>query len=52
MEGYLTHVGNTSMEIEINVFQEGKIKANSLFTMIAREAANPLKGYLVPQLSF
>ena len=40
MEGYLNHVGRTSMEIEINVVQEGKLKANSLFTMIARKASN------------
>ncbi len=52
MEGYLNHVGKTSMEIEINVLQEGKLKANSLFTMVARDAKNPEKGYQVPQLSF
>ena len=38
IEGYLNHVGKTSMEIEINVMQEGVLKANSLFTMIARYA--------------
>jgi len=40
------------MEVEINVIQGGKLKANSLFTMIARDANNPLKGYPVPALTF
>ena len=48
MEGYLNYVGKTSMEIEMNVFQEGQLKANSLFTMVARDAKNPMKGYRVP----
>ena len=52
LEGYLNHVGKTSMEIEINVIQENKLKANSLFTMIARDAKDPSKGYPVPALSF
>jgi hypothetical protein len=34
------------------VEQEGKLKASSLFTMIAREASNHLKGYAVPALDF
>jgi acyl-coenzyme A thioesterase 9 len=40
IEGYLNSVGKTSMEIEINVQQEGKLKATSIFTMIARNAEN------------
>jgi acyl-CoA hydrolase len=52
IEGYLTHIGRTSMEIEINVLQENKLRANSLFTMIARSLQNQSKGYQVPSLSF
>ena len=52
IEGYLNHVGKTSMEIEINVIQEGVLKANSLFTMIARHAQDQARGYQVPALSF
>ena len=48
LEGYLNHVGKTSMEIEINVLQENQLKASSLFTMIARNSANPILGYPVP----
>jgi len=32
--------------------QEGRIKSNALFTMIARDATNPSKGYPVPALKF
>jgi acyl-coenzyme A thioesterase 9 len=52
IEGYLNAVGKTSMEIEINLAQEGKLKASSIFTMIARDAENPTKGYQVPSLDF
>jgi acyl-coenzyme A thioesterase 9 len=52
IEGYLTHVGRTSMEIEINIQQENELRANSLFTMIARSAKNQNQGYDVPTLSF
>ncbi len=52
IKGYLNTVGRTSMEIQIYLEQEGKIKANSIFTMIARNAENPLKGYNVPTLDF
>jgi acyl-coenzyme A thioesterase 9 len=52
IEGYLNHVGITSMEIEINVIQEDQLKANSLFTMIARKTADPLQGFPVPGLKF
>lgn len=38
VEGYLNTVGKTSMEIEINLIQEGKLKITSIFTMIARKA--------------
>lgn len=40
VEGYLNTVGKTSMEIEINLIQEGKLKITSIFTMIARKAEN------------
>ena len=40
------------MEIEINVIQEARLKANSLFTMIARQVDDPNQGYKVPSLSF
>lgn len=52
MEGYLTHVGKTSMEIEINVSQDNKLRANSIFTMIARSSKDQNKGFEVPALSF
>ena len=50
--GYLNAVGKTSMEIEIYLQQEGKLKASSIFTMIARNAENPAQGYPVPTLDF
>ena len=40
------------MEIEIYLQQEGKLKASSIFTMIARNAENPAQGYPVPTLDF
>lgn len=52
VEGYLNSVGKTSMEVDINIIQGGKLIITSLFTMIARDAKNMLKGYVVPQLSF
>lgn len=52
VEGYLNTVGKTSMEIEINLIQEGKLKITSIFTMIARKAENHLEGYQVPALDF
>lgn len=52
VEGYLNAVGKTSMEIEINVLQEDRLKSNSIFTMIARDAHRPAKGYPVPALRY
>lgn len=52
VEGYLNAVGKTSMEVEIHVKQDEKIKASSIFTMIARDAENLTKGYSVPSLDF
>ena len=52
MEGYLNHVGKTSMEIDINVLQDNELKACSLFTMISRDSARPYKGYPIPALTF
>ncbi len=50
VEGYLNHVGRTSMEVSINVLQDNTLKAFSLFTMIARSAKDPAKGMQVPAL--
>lgn len=50
VEGYLNHVGRTSMEISINVLQDDSLKAFSLFTMIARNAKDQSKGMQVPSL--
>lgn len=52
VEGYLNAVGKTSMEVEIHVKQDEKIKASSIFTMIARDAEYLAKGYAVPSLDF
>lgn len=52
ISGYLNTVGRTSMEIEIRVDQDGRLKASSLFTMIARDASNLTKGWTVPALDF
>lgn len=40
------------MEIEIRIDQDGRLKASSLFTMIARDASNLSKGWAVPVLDF
>ena len=40
------------MEVEIHVKQDEKIKASSIFTMIARDAEYLAKGYAVPSLDF
>lgn len=50
IEGFLNYVGNTSMEVEINLYQGGKLKSNSLFMMISRDSTNLSKGYPVPKL--
>lgn len=50
IEGYLNNVGKTSMEVEINLYQSGILKCNTLFTMISRDASDHSKGYQVPTL--
>lgn len=52
MEGYLNRVGSTSMEIEINLFQQNLLKCNALFTMISRSSTDYGKGYPCPALVF
>lgn len=39
------------MEIEINLFQENRLKSNALFVMVSRKADNPLKSFPCPKLS-
>jgi acyl-CoA hydrolase len=50
LEGYINKVGKTSMEIEINLFQDKILKSNALFTMISRSAENHNNGYQCPKL--
>lgn len=38
VEGFVNNTGRTSMEIEVNITQGGKIKANSYFTMVSRNS--------------
>lgn len=50
MEGYVNHVGRSSMEIEINLFQNNVLKSNALFTMASRNAADHTKSFPCPKL--
>jgi acyl-CoA hydrolase len=52
MEGYINSAGKTSLEVEINMYQSASLKINSLFTMVARDAKDPKKGYQVPSLKY
>lgn len=38
------------MEIEINLFQEGALKATALFTMVSRNSQDYSKSYPCPKL--
>lgn len=38
------------MEIEVNINQGNKLKANSYFTMVSRSSSNLTQGLPVPQL--
>lgn len=50
MEGFVNHVGKTSMEIGINLFQSSILKAHALFTMVSRSAEDTTKSYPCPKL--
>lgn len=39
------------MEIQVNLYQEEALRASALFTMVAREKADPSKAYPLPALN-
>ncbi|EWS71007.1 thioesterase family protein (macronuclear) [Tetrahymena thermophila SB210] len=52
VQGYITYAGTSSMEIQLDLFQEGDLKASALFLMVARDANDRSKSYQVPVLKF
>lgn len=48
---YVTFVGKTSLEVQVDVEQEGRLKASALFTMVARQKSNQTKSYPVPEIN-
>lgn len=52
MEGFVNHVGRTSMEIGINLFQSSILKAHALFTMVSRSSDDHARSYPCPKLQY
>ncbi len=48
VEGFVNNTGKTSMEIEVNINQGQKLKSNSFFTMVCRNASDLTKSHPVP----
>jgi acyl-CoA hydrolase len=52
INAYPTHSGNTSLEIQIDCWQEGEYMLTALFLFVAREKTNPALSKAIPNLSF
>ncbi|KAL4470843.1 hypothetical protein ABPG72_016389 [Tetrahymena utriculariae] len=51
-KGYITYAGTSSMEIQLDLFQEEDLKASASFLMVARDANDRSKSFQVPALKF
>ncbi|CAK72580.1 unnamed protein product (macronuclear) [Paramecium tetraurelia] len=50
IQGYVTYVGNSSIEVYIDVMQEGVVNVSANFLMVARDGKDHSKAYKVPTM--
>jgi len=49
---YPTYIGNSSLEVQIDVYQAERLKASCKFVLVLRQAADSAKPYLLPRIEF